>query len=220
MTRNWKYIEEYLDRLAGDVYAEPISKNHKAITRKAFNRYVVSHKQHIRRALDIGCGQGVALELFRQHDIPVIGVTLGEEDARVCRERGFDVRVGDQSFLDFPDGHFDLVWSRHCLEHSTMPLLTLFEYNRVARDAGFVYVEVPQPDSVHIENPNHYSLFSDRVWRNLFKRAKFEVAGYTIYTLSYRWPSGVVMDDYYYAYWLKKKEAIRRVSIVTLAASI
>jgi ubiquinone/menaquinone biosynthesis C-methylase UbiE len=132
-----------------------------------------------------------------------------EKCRRVCRERGFDVRIGDQSFLEFPDGHFDLVWSRHCLEHSPMPLMTLFEYNRVVRDAGFVYVEVPQADSIHIEKPNHYSLFSDRGWRNLFKRAKFEIAGHTIYTLSYRWPRGVVMDDYYYGYWLKKTEPIR-----------
>ena len=210
MVRDWKYIEEYLDRLAGEVYAEPITKNHRAITRKAFSRYVAPNKSQFRLALDIGCGQGVALELFRDQGIPVIGVTLGEEDARACRERGFDVRLGDQSFLDFPDAHFDLVWSRHCLEHSPMPLLTLFEYNRVLGDGGFLYVEVPQPDSVHIENPNHYSLFADRSWRNLFKRAKFDIVGYNIYTLSYRWPSGVVMDDYYYAYWLKKKESIRR----------
>lgn len=209
MARNWKYIDEYLDRLGGDVYAEPTTKNHKDITHKAFHRFVLPHKEYLRSVLDVGCGQATALVLFRQHGIPAIGVTLGEEDARVCRERGFDVRIGDQSFLEFPDGDFDLIWSRHCIEHSPMPLLTLFEYNRVVRDGGFVYIEVPQADSVHIENPNHYSLFSDRGWRNLFKRAKFEIAGYTIYTLSYRWPSGVVMDDYYYAYWLKKKESIR-----------
>ena len=76
-------------------------------------------------------------------------------------QRGFDVSLGDQSFLDFPDRHFGLAWSRHCLEHSPMPLLTLFEYNRVLRDDGFVYVEVPQPDSIHLGTPNHYSLLSD-----------------------------------------------------------
>src|SRR3990172_7187519 len=148
MSRDWKYIEEYLDRLARDVEEEPITKNHRDITRKAFHRFVLPHKEQLGLALDVGCGQAVALMLFREHGIPAIGVTLGEEDARVCRERGFDVRIGDQSFLEFPDGHFDLVWSRHCLEHSPMPLMTLFEYNRVVRDAGFVYVEVPQADSI------------------------------------------------------------------------
>ena len=55
-----------------------------------------------------------------------------------------------------------MVSSRHCLEHSPIPLLTLFEYNRELKTGGNCYIEVPQPDSLHIDNPNHYSLFSDR----------------------------------------------------------
>ncbi|MCI0457148.1 MAG: class I SAM-dependent methyltransferase [Gemmataceae bacterium] len=215
MERNWIHINEYLDRLARDVYPEPVTTNHRNITRRSFVRYVIPHKEQVRLALDVGCGQGVALALFKEHAIPAVGITLSEEDVRVCRERGYDVQVGDQSFLDFPDHHFDLVWSRHCLEHSPMPLLTLFEYNRVTREKGFVYVEVPQPDSIHVENPNHYSLFSDRGWRNLFKRAQFALLGYCTYALSYRWPNRLApkgfmaMDDYYYAYWLQKVEHVR-----------
>jgi SAM-dependent methyltransferase len=210
MNRNWTHIEGYLNRLARDVYPEPVTSNHKELTHKSFHRFVLPQKDNIAVALDVGCGQGPALELFKQHGIAAVGVTLSEKDAKVCRDRGYDVVIGDQSFLDFPDGHFDLVWSRHCLEHSAMPLLTLFEYNRVASEKGFVYVEVPQPESLHIGNPNHYSLFSDRGWRALFKRAQLALVAYATYSISYRWPNGlaatgfVAMDDYYYAYWLRK----------------
>jgi ubiquinone/menaquinone biosynthesis C-methylase UbiE len=114
--------------------------------------------------------------------------------------------------LEFPDESFNVVWSRHCLEHSAMPLLTLFEYNRVLKTGGNCYIEVPQPESLHIDNPNHYSLFSDRGWRNLFGRAQFTVEDYRVYNLSYRWPNGVAMEDYYYGYWLKKERHIRDVS--------
>lgn len=208
MSRQWQHIERYLDRLAGEVYAEPPSPNHIQLTHRSFDRFVVSHKEHVKQVLDVGCGQGSAMKLFKEAGMEVIGVTLGADDAEACRKQGFDVRLGDQSFLDFPDGSFDLVWSRHCLEHSAMPLLTLFEYNRVLREGKYCYVEVPQPDSVHIENPNHYSLFSDRGWRNLFKRANLDLVGYTIYALPYRFPSGVTMDDYYYAYWLRKRAPV------------
>jgi hypothetical protein len=44
MPRNWQHIEDYLDRLAQDVYPEPITKNHRAITIKSFRRFVLPHR--------------------------------------------------------------------------------------------------------------------------------------------------------------------------------
>lgn len=216
MTRNWRHLEAYLDRLAGEVLSEPATPAHTAFTRKSFGRFVLPHQDRVKLALDVGCGPGTALELFRQHGIPAIGITLSEDDVQACRAKGFEVVKGDQSFLDFPERHFDLVWSRHCLEHSAMPLLTLLEYNRVLKDDGFLYVEVPQPDSIHIDTPNHYSLFSDRGWRSLFMRADLKVADYTLYSVVRRWdwdvkavPAGHInMMDYYYAYWLTKKRHV------------
>lgn len=204
MSRPWQHMERYLDHLNRQVYAEPPVLRHSQITHLAFSRFVMPIKENLKDVVDVGCGQAVALKLFKDAGMNPIGVTLGTEDAEVCRKQGYDVRIGDQSFLEFPDGSFDMVWSRHCLEHSAMPLLTLFEYNRVLREGKYAYVEVPQPDSIHIENPNHYSLFSDRGWRNLFKRAKLHLIGFTFYTLPYTFRPGVSMDDYYYSYLLQK----------------
>jgi SAM-dependent methyltransferase len=132
--RDWRHLNAYLDRLAKEVLPEPPTAPHSRITLQSFQRYVLPQKARFHLAVDIGCGPGQALVLFRDHGIRAIGVTLSEHDVQACRERGLDVVHGDQSFLDFPERHFDLVWSRHCLEHSPMPLLTLFEYNRVLRD--------------------------------------------------------------------------------------
>jgi SAM-dependent methyltransferase len=131
------------------------------------------------RILDVGCGQGVALELFSARGCRATGITLNAEDARVCRERGFDVLEMDQSFLDFPDAAFDVLWCRHCLEHSFMPLFTLSEFYRVLRPAGLLYVEVPAPDTpcAHQENVNHYSVLGESMWRSLLVRSGFEIVG-------------------------------------------
>src|SRR5262245_5315045 len=72
MNRNWTHIEGYLNRLARDVYPEPVTSNHKEFTHKSFHRFVLPQKDNIAVALDVGCGQGPALELFKQHGIAAI----------------------------------------------------------------------------------------------------------------------------------------------------
>jgi Methylase involved in ubiquinone/menaquinone biosynthesis len=126
--------------------------------------------------LDVGCGQGAALELFTALGLNAIGVTLGP-DVEICRRKGFDVFEMDQNFMDFPDSSFDLLWCRHVLEHSIAPLFTLFEYRRVTKPGGLVYVEVPAPDTSahHQRNPNHYSVLPMSSWLSLFARAGFTV---------------------------------------------
>ncbi|KAF0112789.1 MAG: type 11 methyltransferase [Rhodospirillaceae bacterium] len=126
--------------------------------------------------LDIGCGQGLALGLFRDAGHDVVGLTLGA-DAAVCRSKGLPVLETDFAFLDFPNATFDLVWCRHALEHSAFPLFTLAEIHRVLRPQGLVYVEVPAPDTAchHERNPNHYSVLSKDMWLSLFGKAGFDV---------------------------------------------
>ena len=81
----------------------------------------------------------------------------------------------DFSFLDFDDQTFDLIWCRHALEHSFMPLFVLSEIHRVTKPGGVVYIEVPSPgtNAQHERNPNHYSVLGLRMWLQLIQRAGF-----------------------------------------------
>jgi len=99
------------------------------------------------------------------------------EDVAICRSKGLNVLPMDQSFLEFADESFDLLWCRHVLEHSIFPLFTLSEYKRLVKRGGHVYVEVPAPDTscAHQLNPNHYSVFGQSMWLRLFERAGFSV---------------------------------------------
>jgi hypothetical protein len=64
----------------------------------------------------------------------------------------------DFSFLDYPDNSFDLIFSRHSLEHSPMPLLTLMEWARVG--ANWLGLVLPAPEWYTYKGLNHYSVMN------------------------------------------------------------
>jgi ubiquinone/menaquinone biosynthesis C-methylase UbiE len=168
-------LDAFLAKLKGDIYAEPPTELHSHITREMFKRLQEAHAfPPGAKVLDVGCGQGVALEVFKAAGLDPIGVTLGE-DAAVCRAKGLEVVEADFAFLDFEDERFDLVWCRHALEHSVFPLFTLAEMHRVMKPGGLLYVEVPAPDTDchHERNPNHYSVLPKSMWLELVRRAGF-----------------------------------------------
>ena len=190
-------LEGHLKRINSTIYPDLEMGYHAEITKTAINQFVLSEK--ISKVLDIGCGRGSALKVFKENGLDATGITLGDEDLDICIKSGYNVHKMDMSFLEFEDNVYDLVWARHCLEHSPMPIITLFEFWRVLKDGGFLYVEVPEDLSPHLENPNHYSLLSDHLWQSLFRRVGFE--------LQYRTQFSIRLSnwtDIFWSYWLKK----------------
>jgi len=192
---HYRRLDAFLERLRGDIYPEPPSPVHTAITRQMFDavreRFPLAPGA---RVLDVGCGQGVALELFRAAGLSPVGVTLGP-DAEVCRSKGFEVREMDLSFLDFEDERFDLVWCRHAIEHSVFPFFTLSELHRVLKPGGALYLEVPAPDTAcgHQTNPNHYSVLGRSMWIQLILRTGFPQTE----TLDLNFTTGAGPDTYW-----------------------
>ena len=171
-------LRAFLERIERDTYPEPPTAGHTQITEQMVDMLLTEFGiMPGATVLDIGCGQGVALEVFRRKGLKAIGIALGEEDVQAACEKGFDVRRMDQSFLDFEDGSFDVLWSRHCLEHSIFPYFTLWGMFRVLKPGGHAYVEVPAPDTAcqHQTNPNHYSVLPHSMWCELFARAGFQL---------------------------------------------
>src|SRR5438552_899822 len=100
--RDIERLESFLDRVQKDTYPEPPSPLHTQITEKMFGQVKeLAALKPGAKVLDVGCGQGVALELFKNAGLDPIGITINPVDLEACRQRGFDVRNMDQSFLDF-----------------------------------------------------------------------------------------------------------------------
>jgi|GEM_PF-199711 len=206
MNRDYKHLNKFLNKVDTEVYAEAISPLHQQLTQMTFDKLLGKYiKGKDLKILDIGCGKGPALELFRKNGLNAVGITLSDEDVNDCRSKGFDVHKMDQSFMNFEDETFDFVWARHVLEHSIMPLFTLSEYYRVTKQNGIIYIEVPgaDTDARHSENPNHYSIFGRSSWIALINKSGFE--------LMEEFPSKLLMQqggkDEYYGFLCRKQKS-------------
>ena len=168
---------QFIEQIESETYPETEMNIHSEITELAIQRLQSLYplREGV-KILDVGCGQGPALQHFKSVGAQAIGITLNQTDVDVCREKGFDVYKMDQSFLDFESGSFDVVWARHVIEHSVIPLYTLREFRRVLKRNAMLYLEVPGSDTDcrHAWNPNHYSVFSRNSWLALLTKAGFE----------------------------------------------
>jgi ubiquinone/menaquinone biosynthesis C-methylase UbiE len=171
-------FEAFLDRVKGETYPEPIRELHQMVTADMMKHLWDKYPPRPgARVLDVGCGQGVALQHFRDRGLSATGITINSQDLKECAAKGFDVREMDQSFLDFEDASIDLVWCRHCIEHSIFPYFTMSEFSRVLKPGGMLFLEVPAPDTAchHERNLNHYSVLGKSMWGQLCARTGFDV---------------------------------------------
>lgn len=175
-------LKFYYEHVLGQVYSEGESPYHKSITEDVVARFIDPlNIPKTAAILDLGCGSGYFLdEMQKRGYTNVAGVTLGNDDIELCTARSHKVRKGDINFLPDPDESIDMLFCRHSIEHSPFPYITLLEYNRVLKQLGTLYIEVPAPDNErsHEDNKNHYSILGRTMWLNLLKRTGFDVNWY------------------------------------------
>lgn len=169
--RDYSHIERYLNILVPDVYLQPPDPKHERYTAEVIEKWLPL-LIGLGSVLDVGCGQGFAMGHLSRFAPHVEGVTLGT-DYDVCLERGLVVHRADMSFLPFEAGSFDLVFARHSLEHSPMPLLTLMEWHRVSKQ--WLLLVVPNPAAFAPGGRNHYYVLNEGQWLPLLARAGWHV---------------------------------------------
>lgn len=194
-------VRQHLKTLKKTVYSEPKFPWHESIIDSAFEQFV--NKGSFKCVLDVGFGTGYSLEKFKKIGINPIGITLDQGELTYALNLKYDAQLMDMANLDFDDDYFDLVWCRHTLEHSPMPLIALMEFGRVLQKSGKLYIEVPSDNVIHIENPNHFSVFSDGAWQALFRKAEFTLLHRGQFSVIH--PNGKQRwHDVYWQYWLRK----------------
>lgn len=103
------------------------------------------------RALDFGCGAGRLSQALASHADEVVGVDIAPPMLETARQ--LDQSAGNIRFVlndapdlsQFPDGHFDLVYSALVLQHLPRPAINryLVEFLRVLRPGGIAVVGLP-----------------------------------------------------------------------------
>jgi SAM-dependent methyltransferase len=138
------------------------------------------------RVLDIGCGLGGFLRgLKTWFGLSVRGVDF---DPR-CRDfvgqvHDVEVDVGELADQEYPEAHFDLVTSWHCLEHTYAPTEELAEMARITKHRGWLVLEVPTHGVLgrifrgrwaFLQAPTHLFLLRPGALRALVEAAGFRV---------------------------------------------
>lgn len=170
--RDYLFIDRYLNALILDIYGQVGDPLQTELTDEVIDRWLTL--LNASSALDVGCGAGHAmLGMLRIGIERVLGISADHSDIAACNQIGLDVRLGDFSFLPWEDGAFELVWSRHSLEHSPMPLLTLMEWHRVS--SQWLCLIVPSVTAFPPGGRNHYYVLSREQWRSLLAHSDWHI---------------------------------------------
>ncbi len=113
-----------------------------------FDRIIPFHKMSGKRVLEIGCGMGLHSELMVRAGAELTAIDISETSVMATRRRfalrGLTgtIQVMDAVKLDFPDEHFDFVWSWGVIHHSAQTALIIKQIARVLRKGGQVRLMV------------------------------------------------------------------------------
>jgi 2-polyprenyl-3-methyl-5-hydroxy-6-metoxy-1,4-benzoquinol methylase len=112
------------------------------------------------RVLDVGCGRGELLDVFRGANIPAAGIDLSEESIALCRARGLDAESADLfRYLDAAaDAQFDGLVACQVVEH--LPPERVPEFIRLAHaklaPGALIALETPNPECLAIFATHFY----------------------------------------------------------------
>ena len=119
--------------------------------------------------LDVGCGVGARLDLFRETGWRTLGVEISEKAAEIARTKGHDILLGRFDEVMLPDNSFEAIQMAHVLEHLPDPVKSLRKAHRLLRKGGVLLIETPNKDSLlgrifgshywQIDSPRHFQLF-------------------------------------------------------------
>lgn len=203
-----KFYNEWL--YTAHIYDEGESGFHKQITGEVVKSYVDPlNLAKDATILDLGCGPGYFLDEMKSRGFTnLVGVTLSPGDVKLCEDKGHTIKKYDLSFIPQKDGYYDesvdFIFLRHALEHSPYPIFSLMEYNRILKQGGRLYIEVPAPDCdrQHEFNPNHYSILGQNQLAALLVRTGFNIEKFNNLEFDLNVPDGedktkTVREKYY-----------------------
>lgn len=140
------------------------------------SKVVKAAKRKTGKLLDVGCGSGDRLDIFRRLGFDTYGVEVSSSAEYAKGHFGLNVKQGDLFEANYPDSFFDVITLHNVLEHTHSPQKIIRELYRILKEDGVVVIQIPNTDCIQ------FKLFKER-W------AAFDVP----------------RDLYYFNIWLLKK---------------
>lgn len=96
-----------------------------------------------RRILDVGCGDGVLLELCKEAGLDCEGGEVSQPLVENLRRRFGEAAIHGSSLVHIPPETFDVVFLINVIEHVEDPLELLEQVYQVLRPGGIVLIHAP-----------------------------------------------------------------------------
>jgi len=146
--------------------------------------------------LDVGCGRGILLALFRARGWKVLGTQISRTAAEAARRRyGVEVVVGELPEIPCAEETFHVVTFFHVLEHLDRPEAYLRKSWDLLVPGGLLVVEVPNFASPGFrllgtrdfctDYPNHLVFFTPNSLARLLGSCGFRVEEVSHFSLEY-----------------------------------
>ncbi len=137
------------------------------------------------KVLDIGCGAGDRLKIFKEKGFDTYGVDISTSAIYAKETLGLNVINSDLASARYPDDYFDAVTMYNVLEHLHKPVEMLKEAQRILKKGGFLVIQVPNTDSLQFKRfgkrwaafdvPRDLYYFNPGLLSGLLKKAGFAV---------------------------------------------
>jgi SAM-dependent methyltransferase len=111
--------------------------------------------------LDLGCGEGGSVDLFRsvRPDVRWVGLDMPDSPTPPLLRDDADIRLYDGGALPFEDASFDVVFCKQVLEHVHDPVHVLAEVARVLRPGGAFCGSTSQMEPFHARSTFGYTAY-------------------------------------------------------------
>jgi len=137
------------------------------------------------KVLDIGCGTGDRLDVFKSRGFETFGVETSDSANYAKDHLKLNVIKGDLFSANWPDRFFDIVTLYNVLEHIHNPIQVCNEIHRILKEDGFLVIQVPNKDSFQcklfskrwaaFDVPRDLYYFGLETLRSLLKKAGFNL---------------------------------------------
>ena len=148
-------------------------------------------EQHLKnkKVLDIGCSDGLYLELFSPESLGIEQIPRLVDSAK---ERGLNVVKGNvvDGLKELPDNSFDAVFYSHVMEHVDCPISTLREIHRVLRIDGSLILGLPIEKSFVRQLFSHDYFDGTHIYSFTVRNSKklLEDTGFIVNSVVYHFP--------------------------------
>jgi len=135
--------------------------------------------------LDVGCGVGTRLAIFRELGWHVEGLEMDKRSAGLAAGLGYKIYSTSLEKADLPEDYFDAIYLNNVFEHLADPLGSLTRIVSALKDNGQLILVVPNSSSLAfrlfrqhwfaLEVPRHLFTYSRENLTRLIRKCGFEV---------------------------------------------